>query len=211
MAKLLRIDASARTTDSHSRTLADEVQSQWQAANPGGDVLLRDLARDPIGPIENDTIVGYYTPAEQMTAELRTATAQSDLLIAELMEADALLISSPMYNFSVPAVLKAWIDQVVRIGQTFVFTDDGNLKGVVTGKPAYITTAIGAQFSGTPLESMDFLRPYLKTLLGFIGFEQIEIFSLESTTMDESQFALNKNATMTQIENLFTAQGAALA
>jgi len=203
MPNLLRIDTSARINDSHSRTLADELQAQWLASQPGGEVQQRDLAKDPIGPIENDTIVGYYTPEEAMTDQLRQATAQSDRLIAELMNADALLISTLIYNFGVPAVLKVWIDQVVRINQTFGFSDDGNLQGLVKGKLAYITIASGAQFTGTPLATMDFLRPYLKSLLGFIGFEQVEFFSVESTTMDEKQMALNKENALAEMASLF--------
>ncbi len=206
MPNLLRIDASARQNESHSRALADELQSQWLMAHPDGKVLRRDLAKNPIGPIENDTIVGYYTPEEAMTNPLRDATALSDELISELNNADALLISTPMYNFTVPAVLKAWIDQVVRIHKTFGFSDDGNLQGLVKGKPAYITIAIGAQFSGTPLASMDFLRPYLKSLLSFIGFEQVEFFSTESTTMDEKQMVLNRENALAEIAELFSAE-----
>jgi len=203
MPTLLRIDTSARINDSHSRALADELQARWQAANPGGVVQQRDLATTPIGPIENETIVGYYTPADDMTEALRQATAESDALIAELQAADALLISTPMYNFTVPAVLKAWIDQVVRIHKTFGFNEAGEALGLVKDKPAYITTAIGAQFSGTPLASMDFLRPYLQALLGFIGFEDVSCFSVESTAVDEKQFAKSKENAVTEIERLF--------
>ncbi len=203
MPNLLRIDASARMNDSHSRRLADEIETLWLANHQDAVVQRRDLAKQPIGPIENETIAGYYTPDEAMTDSLRQATELSDKLIAELMQADALLISTPMYNFTVPAVLKAWIDQVVRIHKTFGFSDDGNLQGLVKGKPAYITIAIGAQFTGTPLVGMDFLRPYLKSLLGFIGFEQVEFISVESTTMDENQLALNKENALIEIANLF--------
>ncbi len=203
MPTLLRIDASPRADNSHSRSLADELQARWLDAHPGAQVQLRDLAKEPIGPIENDTIVGYYTPEGDMTDPLRQATAQSDMLIDELLGADALLISTPMYNFSVPAVLKAWIDQVVRINRTFGFNEDGDLQGLVKGKTAYITTAIGAQFTGTPLVAMDFLRPYLKSLFGFIGFEQVKIFSVESTSMDENQLALSREKSLAEIADLF--------
>lgn len=203
MQKLLRIDSSARINDSHSRSLADEVQAQWLATHPGGVVQLRDLSKEPIEHIENDTIVGYYTGEEDMTDPLRNATAQSDKLIDELMGADALLISTPMYNFTIPSVLKAWIDQVVRIHKTFGYAEDGNLQGMVKNKPAYIATALGAQFTGTPLVAMDFLHPYLKSVLGFIGFEQIEFFSVESTAVDENQFALSKENALADIAKLF--------
>jgi len=204
MPNLLRIDTSSRINDSHSRNLADEVQAQWLAAHPDGVVQQRDLVKHAIGHIENNTIVGYYTPEEEMNDQLRQATAQSDELIAELMRADGLLISTPMYNFSVPSVLKAWIDQVVRINKTFGFSDDGNLLGLVKGKPAYITVAVGAQFTGTELESLDFLRPYLKTLLGFIGFNDVKFYSVECTIRDENQFAQNKKNALWEISETFS-------
>lgn len=203
MPNLLRIDASVRVTDSHSRALADELQARWRSATPGATVIQRDFAKNPVLAIENDTVIGYYTPEENMTPELRLATAQSDQLIAELMDADALLISTPMYNFTVPSVLKAWIDQVVRVHKTFGFDDAGNVFGMVKNKPAYIAVALGAQFTGTALTEMDFLRPYLKSLLGFIGFEQVEIFTVESTAQDEKLMALSKQKTMEEIDNLF--------
>src|SRR5262245_46329995 len=126
---LLRIDASARTEGSHSRTLADGVQARWLKAHPHGRVIRRDLAVAPQAHIEAATIQGFYTPPEQMTPELRAATAQSDELIAELKAAHTVLIAAPIYNFSIPSSLKAWIDQVVRIGHTFAY-QDGQFTGL---------------------------------------------------------------------------------
>lgn len=204
MPNLLRIDASARTIGSHSRNLANELQDMWLHNHPKGLVQHRDLVIAPIAALKNETIAGFYTAEENLTKSLRKATSQSDELIAELMNADALLISTPMYNFTLPAVLKAWIDQVVRIHKTFGFSDDGNPIGLVKGKTAYITIAMGAQFTGTALESMDFLRPYLKSLLGFIGFEEVEFFVVESTVVDEEQRLQNIEKAHVAMANLFS-------
>ncbi|MDH5445523.1 MAG: NAD(P)H-dependent oxidoreductase [Gammaproteobacteria bacterium] len=204
MTTLLRIDASARTEGSHSRELADVVEAAWFKANPEGEVIVRDLAREPVALINNDTIAGYYTPPEQMDEKLKSATALSDKLIAEVMLADTLLISVPMYNFSVPAVLKAWIDQVVRINHTFSYDPENGFAGLISNKTAYVTTAVGAQFTGTPFEAFDFLRPYLKSLLAFLGFEKVEVFSVESTTIDEQQMAINRQEALQQIEASFS-------
>jgi len=203
MPHLLRIDSSARTHDSHSRDLANAVQSHWLAAHPGGQTAQRDLSLNPIESIKNETIIGYYTPEQELTESLRRATALSDTLIAELIQTDVLLLSTPMYNFTVPAVLKAWIDQIMRINKTFGFSKEGDLQGLLKNKTAYITVAIGTQLTGTPLEAMDYLRPYLKTVLSFIGFEQVEFFSIESTAMDEKQMAVNKENTMREITAMF--------
>src|ERR1700736_5535443 len=98
MARLLRIDSSSRLQGSQSRELADLVQSRWLASHPGGDIVLRDLAKDPISHIADATIAGYYTPKERHTPEMQSATALSDMLIAELLAADTLLFSVPIYN-----------------------------------------------------------------------------------------------------------------
>ena len=211
MTTLLRIDASTRIEDSHSRALADEVEAAWFKAHPNGDVVVRDLAQQPVALLTNDTINGYYTPPAELTDELRQATALSDDLIAELKSADALLISTPMYNFSVPAVLKAWIDQVVRINHTFSYDPDNGFAGLISNKNAYITTAIGAQFTGTPFEAYDFLRPYMQSLLGFLGFEQVEMFSVESTTTDEQQMRSNRQEAIQQIKTSFARQDVTVA
>lgn len=210
MTSLLRIDASARTKDSHSRALADAVEAEWLKAHPEGEVIVRDLASQPVAYINDAAINGFYTPPEAMTEELRQATALSDELIEELMSVDTLLISTPMYNFSVPAVLKGWIDQIVRMNRTFGLDNENGLYGLIKDKQAYIATALGAQFTGTPLEAHDHLRPFLASMLGLIGFEQIEIFSVESTTVDEQQMNLNRQAALRLISESFSPQGVAV-
>lgn len=210
MATLLRIDASARTEDSHSRSLGDVLQAEWSRAHPEGEVVVRDLARQAVAYINDATIKAYYTPPDDMTDASRQATILSDELIAELLAADTLLITTPMYNFSIPAVLKGWIDQIVRVNHTFG-VDENGLHGLIKNKQAYIATAYGTQFSGTPLEAYDFLRPYLKTLLEFLGFERVDIFSVESTSMDEQQMNLNLQETLRLIKDSFLQRGTAVA
>ena len=121
MARILRIDSSSRLQDSHSRELADFFQATWLKQHPHDEVVRRDLVATPIPHIAEATIAGYYTPPEQQTDAMKAATALSDELIAELMTADILLFSVPMYNFSIPSSLKAYIDQIVRVGHTFGF------------------------------------------------------------------------------------------
>lgn len=178
---LLRIDSSARTTGSQSRHLADTIERAWRQAHPNGSVQLRDLAQSPLPHISQFTIQGYYTPAEQMNNGLREATALSDALIAELKSAHTLLISAPIYNFSVPSSLKAWIDQIVRIGHTFAY--DGNrFTGLVTQPRAVLALAYGAAGYQGPMKDMDHLRPYLTQLLGFLGLPRVDVVAVEATT-----------------------------
>jgi FMN-dependent NADH-azoreductase len=191
MTTLLRIDASARTQGSHSRDLAEVFQSRWLAAHPGGRVILRDLVADPVPHIHATTITGYYTPKEQHDASLRQATALSDTLIAELLAADALLLSTPMYNFSMPSALKAYVDQIMRIGHTFGYDPARGLYGMVADKPAYVITAAGLGYGPGPLHGYDFLTPYLRLVLNFLGITRVEFVSLEGTTLSE----LDRNKT----------------
>lgn len=183
---LLRIDASSRTEGSASRRLADAVEARWRAAHPHGQVRHRDLAREPIPHIAAATIAGYYAPPEAMTRDLRAATRLSDELIAELKGAHTLLIAAPIYNFSLPSSLKAWIDQVVRIGHTFAY-EDGRFSGLVRGPKAVLALAYGAAGYQGPLAAMDHLRPYLGQLLPFIGIEEVEVVAAEATTSPDAE------------------------
>ena len=186
MTTLLRIDSSARSDASHSRQLGYAFEARWLADNPHGRIARRDLAREPVAQITETTIAGFYTPPAEMTDALRAATALSDLLIAELESADALLITAPIYNFGPPAALKAWIDQIVRVGRTFSY-DGRTFTGLVTGKPAYVALAYGAAGYGNagPLEAFDLLKPYLQLLLGFLGFTDVTFAAVEATTDPE--------------------------
>ena len=201
MSTLLRIDSSSRTTTSHSRALGDYFEKTWHARNPNDRVVRRDLVSEPIPHIVDQTILGYYTPAEQLTPELRAATALSDRLIAELQSADVLLLTVPMYNFSVPSALKAWIDQIVRIGHTFSY-DGKNFAGLVKIKRAYVLCAYGAggYTDGGPFSAYNFLEPYLKSLLGFLGILEVQFFAVQATTADPATVATNLEVAQRKID-----------
>lgn len=201
---LLRIDSSARTEGSYSRRLADLAQARWEAAFPNGRVLRRDLAATPIDHIEAATIQGFYTPAEQLTPALRDALAVSDALIAELKAAHTLLISAPIYNFSVPSALKAWIDHVVRINQTF--SHDGKaFAGLVHGPRAVLALAYGGAGYGDAMAGFDHLRPYLTSLLNFLGIADVQAVTVEATTADADTVDRNLAKADQQLASLFTA------
>lgn len=199
---LLRIDASARRDGSFSRRVADGVQRAWQQAHPQGHVVVRDLARQALPHIEDATIKGYYTPAEQMTPALREATALSDVLIAELKGAQTVLISVPIYNFSLPSSLKAWIDQIVRIGHTFAY-EGGQFRGLVEGPRAVLALAYGAGGYQGPLAAMDHLRPYLEALLPFIGITDVKTLAVEATSGDAKAAQAALDAAVAKAPALF--------
>ncbi len=183
MPTLLRLDSSPREAGSHSRAIADLVEQHLQSITPDLVIKRRDLSITTPASIANETIAGFYTPPEAMTPSLKAATAMSDELINELKSADTLLISAPMYNFSVPSSLKAWIDQIVRINETFSF-DGSSFGGLVPVKRAVLALAYGAQgyTEGGELTAMNFFEPYLISLLTFLGIENIQVFRLEGTS-----------------------------
>lgn len=205
MTRILRIDASSRTDDSHSRQLASRFLDRWLQTHPDDEVVVRDLVRYPVPHIADTTIAGFYTPAAQFSDDLKQATALSDELITELKAADLVLISTPMYNFALPSALKAWIDHVVRIGHTFSFSPESGFAGLLAGKRAVIATASGAAFSNEAMQPMDFLTPYLRTLLGFLGFQKVDVIAVEGTTIDETAHARSQAAAQAQIEQLVVA------
>ncbi len=200
--KLLRIDASSRIENSDSRAIAHQFQRQWQSSNPNAEVKIRDIIKNVIPHIDQKTIEGFYTPAENVTPELKKATALSDELIEELKNSDVLLLSTPMYNFGVPSALKAWIDHIVRINATFGVNDKGEFYGMVKDVKAYIITTAGAVYASDEMKALDFLQPYLKTVLGLIGITDVTFLSLEGTTMDVDTFDKMKADVVATIQTI---------
>nr|WP_299074318.1 NAD(P)H-dependent oxidoreductase [uncultured Allomuricauda sp.] len=189
MKTLLRIDCSPRISGSHSRALANYFEEKWKQKHPDGVVICRDLMKSDLPHLQNSTIQGFYTPTESFSEETKRATILSDELIMELMQANELLISYPMYNFNIPSNLKAYIDQIVRINYTFGINDSGYY-GLLKGKKAFVISAKGGVYKDTHLEKYDFLEQYLEVLLGHIGIEIGSQFSLEGTS---DNIVLEKN------------------
>lgn len=167
MATLLHLDSSAVQEPSVSREISALFRAEWLAAHPGGTVIHRDLARDPLPHLTADGIAAVYLPDEQHTPEQAAAAALRIELAEELERADAVLIGTPMYNFTVPSSLKAWLDQVIIVGRT---AGEG---GSVAGKPTTVVAARGGGYGpGTPRESYEFLTTYLeKVLTGMLDLD----------------------------------------
>ncbi len=200
--KLLRIDASSRIEGSDSRNFANQFQQQWQTKHPDGKVVIRDIVTTNIPHISQQTIEGFYTSQQNFTPKLQEATQLSDRLITELKEIDILLISTPMYNFGVPSALKAWIDHIVRINNTFGVNEDGSFYGMVTHVKAYVITAAGAVYTSNEMQDLDFLTPYLQTVLGLIGITDITFLPLQGTTMDVTTYEMTKAKVLKTIQSL---------
>lgn len=172
MPSLLAIEVSPRFATSTSRKLTALFVENWRAAHPGGFVVVRDLARTQLPYVDLPWIGGAFTPPEQHSPESAAAIAVSDELVGELQAADHVVIGTPMYNFSIPAALKAWIDHVVRVGVTVA---PGNV-GLLTGKKATIILASGGDFSpGSPAEKYNLASGYLRQVLAWIGIADVEV------------------------------------
>ncbi len=179
MSTLLLIESSVRQRDSVSRQLSEEFVAQWRQANPGGQVLSRDLAREPLPHLDADLLGGWMKPAAEQSAAEQAALARSDQLIEELLAADVLVLGAPMYNFAIPSTLKAWLDHVLRAGVTFKYTEQGP-RGLLQGKRAFVLTARGGLYAGGPLDQQE---PYLRQALGFIGIDDVQFVHAEGLNM----------------------------
>jgi FMN-dependent NADH-azoreductase len=193
MATLLHLNTSPLAS-SVSRELTREFVSNWKASHPTGQVIDRDLAANPPKPLDQATIYATFTPEEARQPEQKDLIAYSDEAIAELEKADEYVIGVAMHNFSIPAVLKLWIDQVVRRGRTFSYGAEGP-KGLLSGKKATVLVATGGVYdAGTPYAALNFIDPYLRTILGFIGITDVKFVTaggtaqLMSGTVDRGQF-----------------------
>ena len=174
MPTLLNIQASPRGLNSISRSLSREFVAEWEKNHPGGRVVLRDLAESHLPFVGVPWIGGVFLPAEQRSPEMRQALQVSDDLIAELFAADHILIGTPMYNFTVPANLKAWIDLIVRPRVTH--SGPPERKGLVTGKRCTVLIASGGVYDeGLPAAASDYESGYLKRVLAFIGITDVDV------------------------------------
>lgn len=168
---LLHINVSPRGSYSISRQLGNAAVQAWKEKNPSGRVIERDLAKTALTVVDLDWIAGAFSAPEQHNENHKKALALSDELISELIDADEIIIATPMYNFAVPAALKAWVDHVVRAGKTFRYTAAGTPEGVLgTNKKVLAIVASGGSYvAGSGLSTLDHEVPYLRFIFAFIG------------------------------------------
>ena len=173
---VLRIDASGTGDASVTRKLNDQVIARFD----GADVITRDLAADPLPFVDAKWNAIRGLPDDQLSDDDKSRLALSDTLIDEIRRADTLVISVPMYNFSIPAALKAWIDLVARVGVTFRYTPNGP-EGLLKGKRAIIAMASGGTAAGSDI---DFASGYLRHVLGFIGITDVTLIAADALAKD---------------------------
>lgn len=196
--KLLHIDSSILGDNSASRQLSSEVVKAWQAADSGLDVSYRDVAAEAIEHFSAATLVAAGTPAELRDAAQKHEAQLSADTLAQFMAADAVVIGAPMYNFTIPTQLKAWIDRIAVAGQTFRYTENGP-EGLCRGKKVIVVSTSGGLHSGqaTGVAHED----YLKVVLGFLGITDVEFVrahglaygdELRSKAMNDAHAQINQ-------------------
>lgn len=180
MPTLLHLDSSPLET-SVSRQLGREFVKTWQAAHSDGTVLYRDLATSAPKPVDTAWIYSAYTPEDNRAPEQKALMALSDELVGELLQADEYVIGVAMHNFSIPSVLKLWIDQISRAGKTFSYGEFGP-QGLLLNKKATLLIATGGVYEqGTPMGALNFVEPYLRAVLTFLGVTEIEVVTAGGT------------------------------
>lgn len=174
MTKLLVVETSPRGNHSISRNMTRRFVQDWRTAHCDGVVIERDLAETELQFVDAAWLQAYFTPPAQHSNEMRDVLRLSDELVAELLAADHLVIATPVYNYNVPAALKAWIDHIVRKGMTLGF--DG--RGLVTGKKATVLIASGGVYTeGSPIRDRDIASQYLRLILGVIGITEVNFIA----------------------------------
>jgi FMN-dependent NADH-azoreductase len=179
MAKLLFVASSLFGEGSQSRLIAAEFVDRWRRSHPRTTVVERELMADSIPHLSLAALTAALAPADARGAAEQQAAALADTLIAEVEAADVIVIAAPMYNFSIPSTLKAWIDHITRAGRTFRYGAAG-AEGLLKGKKVFIVTGRGGVYSGdSPARGMDFQEPYLRAMLGFLGLDDITFIHVE--------------------------------
>ena len=177
--KILHIKSSVFNGNGQSSQLANEFVAQLRDQNPAAEVVGRDLVAEAVPHLDGARAGAFFAKPEERTAEQSAVVAYSDRLIAELRNADVLVLGLPMYNFGIPSQLKAWFDHVARAGETFKYTDKGAV-GLVTGKKAYVFATRGGVYG-----EQDFQTQFVRQFLGFIGITEVEFVYAEGLAMGE--------------------------
>ena len=207
MTNLLKIDASARQARSLTRMMSDLFLENWGKTGADLNVVRRDVGLRPPAAISESWIAAAFTPPEQRLPEQMLLLKASDRFIEEVAQADIILIATPMYNYGMPASLKAWIDQVVRIGKTFTFDlarGDQPLEPVFTGKTLVTLTASG-EFGFGPGGmncGAGHLVPHLRTVSKYLGTDEMHHVGIEYQEFGDHRFDASKARAVQQVERL---------
>jgi FMN-dependent NADH-azoreductase len=204
--KLLHIDSSPLAGNSVSRQLTERIVAQWRATHPGTVVEYLDLAADAPSHLSIDSLGFRAGPgAEGLSDVQRRENAISERLVSQFLAADVIVVGAPMYNFSIPSQLKAWIDRVAQAGRTFTYTEKGP-KGLAAGKTVIVASTRGGIYSTNPaLAGLDHQESYLKTVFGFFGITDVQFVRAEGVAMGDAAKAQALSAADVVIKSLSAA------
>jgi FMN-dependent NADH-azoreductase len=182
--KLLHIDSSPLGANSVSRELTRRTVAQWQASHPGTTVEYLDLAVDAPSHLDGDSL-GFRLGLDDasLTEVQKRENAVSERLVSQFLAADVVVVGAPMYNFSVPSQLKAWIDRIAQVGRTFKYTDKGP-QGLAGGKTVIVASTRGGAYSALP--ALDHQESYLRTVFGFLGITDLRFVRAEGLAMGDT-------------------------
>lgn len=181
--KLLHIDSSILGVQSATRELGAAVVQTWRERNPGAQVRYRDLVREPLGHLTGELLLARSAdPTDVQDSALRRDLEAAALAMEEFLAADVIVIGAPMYNFSIPTQLKAWIDRIAVAGKTFRYTATGP-EGLAGGKKIIVVSARGGVYSSGPAAALDHQESYLRSVFGLLGISDIEFVRAEALNM----------------------------
>lgn len=216
MTRLLHLDASARPGrhgidphGSHTRALSHRFVARWRAARPDDPVRYRDLGATPPRLVDHDWIRAEFTPRDQRTPGMAERLAESDAMVEELIDSDLLVIGAPLYNFGMPAALKAWVDGIVRIGRTVVFDPSRGSDPYVpplTDRPRRVVLLSSrgghGMDEGEPLAHMNHLDRHLRTALGFVGIHDLRGIAIENEEFGGERLAASVADAQVKVDRL---------
>lgn len=196
--KVLSISASVQGEDSISRGLAQSFLDNEHVKSKTELVITRDVSKNDIDLVTGAHVGAFYTPKDERSEEQNALLAQSDELLEELKAVNTLVIATPMYNFSVPASLKAWVDMICRVGETFRYTENGP-EGLLNIDTMYLVVATGGVPVGSPV---DFLVPFMKQIASFVGVKNIEVIAADATNANREEALERANEQLKQLAEL---------
>jgi FMN-dependent NADH-azoreductase len=178
MKNILHITSSPRGQESNSTRLGTTIIEHLLKQYPGSKVVTNDVVEKRYEPLQDVHVVAYRLPDDQHSTEQRLALQDSNDAVAEMIAADFIIVSVPLYNFAIPAALKGWVDHVVRAGKTFSY-QTGKPEGLLLNKKVFLAIASNGVYSDGPLKTWDYAEPYLRFILGFMGLTDITTFRIE--------------------------------
>lgn len=185
--KLLHIDSGILGTASVSRQLSAAAVAEWRAQHPNTEVVTRDLVAQPLSHLAGDQLFAAGADPDQQSPEMRAILSESEKVLQEFLDADVVVIGAPMYNFSIPSQLKAWIDRIAVKGKTFAYSEYGP-KGLAGGKTVIIASARGGFYGAqSPVAAWDHQEAYLRTVFGFLGVTDIRFLRAEGVNVSAEQ------------------------